>query len=303
MATKRKLAFLILGALCGLPAINASAQIGGSRWTAAPVTFNVQWPYNVPQSSRYTLSNGVYHCLVYSNDAPFKASSTTLPRTEQRFTPDYTNGEIQYQATLKASSSENSYCIFQIHTGDAQSSQFGSTTFMLFWFSSNGGSVHDYSGTELARNLGDQWFQLNVDHNLVTRTIKVWINGQQVWTQQDNGAGDFYFKDGVYMQNHGPTYQMDAWITNNIHIWTSSGTNPLPPALAGSLMSGSNLLLSGSDGTPKANCSLLASTGLALPFKNWTVIATNTFDGGGNVQFTNPIDPGTPQQFYILRVP
>ena len=123
-------------------------------------------------------------------------------------------------------SNENSYCCFQIHTGDAQSPTFGSTTFMLFWFSSDGGSVHDYSGTELAKNLGNQWFQLNVDHNLVTHTIRVWINQKLVWTQQDNGATDFYFKDGVYEQDHGPTLEMDTFITNSIKMWASSGTNP-----------------------------------------------------------------------------
>jgi hypothetical protein len=208
-----------------LSAAGAFSQIGGSGWHSLPVAFNVQWPYNVPENTRYWFTNNIYHCLVYSNDAPFKTGSTTLPRTEQRFNPDYTNGEIQYQATLMAAPTENSYCVFQIHTGDAQSTAFGSTTFMLFWFTNDGGSVHDYSGTELAKNLDNQWFQLNVDHNLVTRTIKVWINQNLVWMQQDNGAGDFYMKDGVYEQSHSPTLQMDAYITN-ILMWVSSGTNP-----------------------------------------------------------------------------
>ena len=218
-------AFLPGVVVYGLFTLAALGQIGGSGWSPAPVTFNVQWPYNVPQNTRYWFTNNIYHCLVYSNDVPFKAGSTTLPRTEQRFTPDYTSGEIQYQAMIMANPTENSYCVFQIHTGDAQSPTFGSTTFMLFWFTSDGGSVHDYSGTELAKNLGSSWFQLNVDHNLVTRSIKVWINQKLVWTQQDNGAGDFYMKDGVYEQNHSPTLQMDTYITN-ILMWTSSGTNP-----------------------------------------------------------------------------
>jgi hypothetical protein len=204
---------------------NAAAQIGGTGWQPVTPTFNVQWPYNVPEDTRYWFTNGIYHCLVFSNDAPFASNNTTLPRTEQRFTPDYTNGEIQYQATLMAASNENSYCLFQIHTGDAESDAYGSTTFMLFWFLSDGGSVHDYSGTLLASNLDNQWFQLNVDHNLVTRNINVWINRTLVWTQQDNGAGDFYFKDGVYEQSHGPTLQMDTWLTNEL-MWVSSGTNP-----------------------------------------------------------------------------
>ncbi len=78
--------------LFALLALSASAQIGGTGWTPAPVTFNVQWPYTTNQSSRYWFTNGIYNCLVYSNDSPFKAGSTTLPRTEQRFTLDYTSG-------------------------------------------------------------------------------------------------------------------------------------------------------------------------------------------------------------------
>lgn len=200
------------------------AQIGGSNWTEQPVNFKVQWPYNLSESSRYSYSDGVYHMWVYSTDKPFKEGSSTLPRTEQRFNPDYTSGEIQYQAMLKANPSENSYCVFQIHTGDAQSDEYGSTTFMLFWFKSDGGSVHDYSGKELAGNLGSDWFQLNVDHNLVTHKITVWINGSNVWEQNDNGATDFYMKDGVYEQNHSPTSRMDTYI-KDIHFWTSPGTN------------------------------------------------------------------------------
>jgi hypothetical protein len=217
----------IAGLIAGFALPRATeAQIGGSGWSPETVSFNVQWPYNVSESSRYTYSGGVYHCWCFTNDAPFEQGSSTLPRTEQRFNPDYTSGEIQYQSELMCPANENSYCIFQIHTGDAQEGQYGSTTFMLFWFSSDGGSVHDYSGTELAKNLGGKYFTLNADHNLVTHTIKIWINGTLVWTQQDNGATDFYMKDGVYEQSHGPTYQMDTYI-KSIQMWTSSGVQSL----------------------------------------------------------------------------
>jgi hypothetical protein len=211
----------IVAGLLALLALSASAQIGGSGWTPQPVTFTVQWPYNLAESARYSFTNGVYHMFVLSTDKPFNTTTKTLPRTEQRF-PDYTSGEIQYQAMLMAPANENSYCVFQIHTSDDQEGTFGSTAFMLFWFSSDGGSVHDYSGTELAKNLGGQWFQLNADHNLVTHTIKIWVNNVLVWTQTTNGATDFYMKDGVYEQSHGPTLQMDTDI-KDIQFWTSSG--------------------------------------------------------------------------------
>jgi hypothetical protein len=199
-------------------AMTASAQMGGqSGWISYPVTFKVQWPTNAAQNQRYWNTNGVYHFQVFSNDGAFTPGNRTKPRTEQRF-PDYTHGEVQYQSMEMAPSNENSYCIFQIHTGNEQSHRYGATAFMLFWFSQDGGSVFDYSKTELASHLGNKWFQLNVDHDVDNQTIRVWINGQLVWTQKTKDAKDFYFKDGVYVQRHNPSYQMDSYITG-IKMW------------------------------------------------------------------------------------
>jgi hypothetical protein len=214
----------IFAALCFCAlAASASAQIGGVGWKLKPLQFHVQSPTNAPQSQRYYITNGYYHMLVYSNDGAFSIGNTTLPRTEQRFDPDYTNGIIHYQATMMTDTNSSSVCLFQIHTGDAQSDEFGSTTFMLFWFSSNNGSVRDYSGTTLATNLSGQWFTVNCDHNMNSRVITVWINGNEVWQQLDAGAGDFYFKDGVYEQNHNPSFEMQNNVTN-ILIWTNLTT-------------------------------------------------------------------------------
>jgi len=210
-----------------------SAQMGGGAgWESYPVTFKVQWPTNTTEDSRYWFTNNVYHCELFRHDGAFEIGNVTLPRTEQRFMPDYTHGEIQYQSMEMVPSNENSYCIFQIHTGNAESSIYGSTTFMLFWFADDGGSVRVYDGKELAKNLGNKWFQLNVEHNMANRTIRAWINKTLVWTQKDNGAGDFYFKDGVYEQNHGPTYKMDTYIAN-VMMWTNSGSAIVPVAMAG----------------------------------------------------------------------
>src|SRR3982751_1111695 len=115
----------------------ASAQIGGTCWIPKALNFKIQSPTNVPQTERYWFTNNIYHCLTYSNDGAFSVGNTTLPRTEHRY-PNYTNGEIQYQATIMAPANENSYSIFQIHTSNAQSPAFGSTTFMLFWFTNSG---------------------------------------------------------------------------------------------------------------------------------------------------------------------
>src|SRR5581483_272220 len=220
-----KLMKYFFAALCfGLMAATASAQIGGADWTSQDLTFHIHRPYNLPQESRYTEANGIIHTVVMSNDAPFSRGNTTKPRTEQRFDPDYTGGDIQYQATMMVPDTNTSgVCLFQIHTGDAQSPMYGATTFMLFWFGMDGGSLHAYSGDELTGHLAGKWFTVNCDHNLVTHLITVWIDGAEVWQQPDNGAGDFYFKDGVYAQrNDSP--KMENYL-RDIHIWASPGTN------------------------------------------------------------------------------
>ena len=51
------------------------------------------------------------------------------------------------------------------------------------------------------------------------------------------------------------------------------------------------------------NFYLLGSTNLLTPLANWTRLLTNQFDPGGNFDFTNPLPPNTPSEFYRLQVP
>jgi len=288
--TKSSLASLLAFAAC---ICAASAQIGGTGWTAKALNFKIQSPTNAAQSTRYWFTNNIYHFLTYSNDGAFSVGNTTLPRTEQRYNPDYTNGEIQYQASIMAPGDENSYSVFQIHTGDAQSPTFGSTTFMIFWFTNSGGSIRYYSGTVLATNLAKQWFQLNVDHNVVTHTLRAWVNKKLVYTGQDNGATDFYLKDGVYEQKHGPTLRMDTSLTN-ILIWTSSGTNPpAGPTALTATAANPQINLTWNDSVAATSYNLKRSTSAAGPFTNILANTTAT-------NFTDTTAVIGPTYYYVV---
>ena len=63
------------------------------------------------------------------------------------------------------------------------------------------------------------------------------------------------------------------------------------------------LVLSGSFGVSNGTFYILATTNLTLPVGQWTAVLTNQYDGGGNFDFTNPIDPNAPQSFYLLQAP
>ena len=75
------------------------------------------------------------------------------------------------------------------------------------------------------------------------------------------------------------------------------------PQISALLMTGSGLVIAGSNGVPNWPYLVLSSTNLAVPAGNWTINATNTFDSSGNFIFTNPMDADVPQLFYMLRLP
>jgi hypothetical protein len=76
------------------------------------------------------------------------------------------------------------------------------------------------------------------------------------------------------------------------------------PRFAGYGLSGSNLILSGTNGVAGQPYYVLTSTNVALPPGQWIPVATNFFDSNGNFQFTNAPGPGAAgQQFYLLQLP
>jgi hypothetical protein len=95
-----------------------------------------------------------------------------------------------------------------------------------------------------------------------------------------------------------------VWNTNTLTtdgtLRISSSVVKLPPHFVSLSLSGTNLIFAGTNGVMGGQYLLLTSTNVAVPLTNWTVVATNNFDGSGNFQITNGINPGAPQQFYML---
>jgi hypothetical protein len=84
-----------------------------------------------------------------------------------------------------------------------------------------------------------------------------------------------------------------------------SGTETLPPPDIISLsLSGMNAIFKGTNGFAGGTYYVLTSTNVALPFSQWSLIATSILSASGNftVTATNGLGRNVPHQFYILRV-
>ncbi len=120
-------------------------------------------------------------------------------------------------------------------------------------------------------------------------------------------AGDSFklFNAAIYAGSFSTT---NLPVLGNGLVWdTSPLTNGIlnvvskpAPYITGFSLSGTNLVFGGTNGWANGTYELLTSTNVALALTNWTAIATNTFDSNGQFNLTNGINPGAPQQFYLL---
>jgi hypothetical protein len=75
------------------------------------------------------------------------------------------------------------------------------------------------------------------------------------------------------------------------------------PSFNGVSVSGGNINLSGSGGTPNGTFSVLTSANVAAPVSTWTSAVSGSFDGSGNFSLSIPINPANPHLFYLIRSP
>jgi len=113
----------------------------------------------------------------------------------------------------------------------------------------------------------------------------------------DGGAHISCF--GIDPSNGDPLYAA-LRSGNNSVIQRIIATNSVPVFNTVKL-SGTNLIIAGTNGAQNGNYYILTSTNLAAA-TNWTRSATNPFDASGNFIFTNPLDPGKSGLFYLLQL-
>ena len=74
------------------------------------------------------------------------------------------------------------------------------------------------------------------------------------------------------------------------------------PQINALTLTGTSLMIGGSNGFPGSWYYVLTSTNLMLPRNQWLPVSTNPFDVNGGFNFTNPLNPGAIQLFYLLQL-
>jgi autotransporter-associated beta strand protein len=95
-----------------------------------------------------------------------------------------------------------------------------------------------------------------------------------------------------------PGYSTFAVIVTSIVPYTP------PSSISSIAVSGGNLVLNATGGTPNATVNVLTTTNVALPLAQWTTNSTTSFDGNGNLinyTITGALSSGLPHQFFRLQ--
>jgi autotransporter-associated beta strand protein len=117
-------------------------------------------------------------------------------------------------------------------------------------------------------------------------------SGDPVWNWTSSGSPTYWNTDVGSI----PFAAASFTYANGIPVTT-------PPVVNPPVVSGGNLILTGSGGIADAGYTLLTTTNLAIPIADWATNTTGTFSGSGAFSNSIPISQSQAAQFFRLRTP
>ena len=163
-------------------------------WTEYKDTFKVQRPYDVPINTRFKLEDGIYTFWIMRGDRRHSpTSSARNPRSEARFSENFTTGERMWSADVKLERNLDRSVIMQVHT---TATGIGPVYLHVEGNRLAGSSIQS---SDIPGGMFDNWFNMKVAINAATTESKIYINNCLESTQRGTrGDGVNYFKMGVY---------------------------------------------------------------------------------------------------------
>jgi hypothetical protein len=190
--------------------ITAVAASPTTGWTQTSYSYNIQTPWNLSQSSRYSYSGGEHRFWIYPGDACQYEGCSTGPRSELRMNNNYTSGKHQFEGDVYIVSGSAGTDIMQVFGGATHA-----TAIMLKIHSGSGGTIKRYDNETLMTNAYNKWIHVNVQHDADNGRIYVYLDGTLKGSYADRGNATHYFKCGVY--NISGSRSETRW--KNVKYW------------------------------------------------------------------------------------
>jgi hypothetical protein len=155
-------------------------------------TYNVQHPYDLSASDRFSVTGEVYNTWILQGDKAHSPSSATGPRTEMRWASNWSGGEHLWEADVLIDPGTEHTCIMQVKSNTAGEAIYINVRY--------GGNLYNGTHTLLATAMWGKWFHLASAYNPTTGRAGVWINNTLVdsGTSVHPAGTQWYFKNGVY---------------------------------------------------------------------------------------------------------
>lgn len=143
------------------------------------------------------------------------------------------------------------------------------------------------------------------------RSVKMFFDGVLAAAFTNNVTNSSYYlilNDGLasgktagwHSQTNAATASPSLMFVDYVKVYDA---RPLPRISSAAWNSKTNLIFSGTNGTPAASYRVLCATNLQLPLLNWQAIATNHFDLSGQFCSTNSFSTAASQKFFTISVP
>ena len=181
-----------------------------SGWTQTSYTYNIQTPWNQPQSNRYSYSGGEHRFWILPGDACQFEGCSTGPRSELRMNNNYTSGKHQFEGDVYIVSGSAGTDIMQVFGGSTNA-----TAIMLKIHSGSSGTIKRYDNETLMTSAYNKWIHVNVQHDADAGRIYVYLNNTLKGNYADRGNATHYFKCGVY--NISGSRSETRW--KNVKYW------------------------------------------------------------------------------------
>ncbi|XP_071704678.1 citrate-binding protein-like [Rutidosis leptorrhynchoides] len=175
------LAFIIFAMININPTYSQNPTSGFTQLPFGKAQYIIQTPYDLPQSDRYRLVNGIHTFTVLKTDKPYSLESSTLPRSEMSINGyKYSTGVCQFEGYVYVKQGTSGTSLMQVFGGGSTA-----TTLMVRVYD---GNLYYYREKIIETNIYNRWIRLNVIHDVEGNNVKVFIDGSLKFSTARQGG-------------------------------------------------------------------------------------------------------------------